>query len=119
MENDYIVLLDEDIKLKNADYYDETNNYSGDDINVTVISRTPGNTGICMLSVYDESGRFSSVSSLPISINRYMNIVTFEDINIQYIGEEYCILKTFLWNSTNSLIPLTSSSERIPLIAKF
>jgi len=111
--DDYVVLLDENIELKDDTYYNETNNYAGDDINVTIISKTPGASATCLLSVYDELGGFNELASVPIEMNRYMTLATFEDIDIQYVGEEYCTLKTFLWSNLNSLKPLTTATEKV------
>ena len=112
-EDNYIVLLDENIELKDDSYYNETNNYAGDDINVTIISKTPGASATCLLSVYDELGGFNELASVPVEMNRYMTVATFEDIDIQYVGEEYCTLKTFLWSNLNSLKPLTTATEKV------
>lgn len=112
-EDNYIVLLDENIELKDDSYYNETNNYAGDDINVTIISKTPGATATCLLSVYDELGGFNELASVPVEMNRYMTVATFEDIDIQYVGEEYCTLKAFLWSDLNSLKPLTTATEKV------
>ncbi len=112
-EDNYIVLLDEDIELKDDTYYSETNNYAGDDINVTIVSKIPGASATCLLSVYDELGGFNELSSVPVEMNRYMTVATFEDVNVQYVGEEYCTLKTFLWSNLNSLKPLTTATEKV------
>ena len=66
-----------------------------------------------VLSVYDELGGFNELASAPIKMNRYMTIASFEDIDIQYVGEEYCTIKAFLWSNLNSLKPLTLSTEKI------
>ena len=50
---------------------------------------------------------------MPISVDRYMNVLTFEDINIQYVGEDFCTLKAFLWDSDDSLKPLAPRAEKV------
>ena len=118
-EDNYIVMLDEDIELKDDTYYSETNNYAGDDINVTIISKTPGASATCLLSVYDELGGFNELASVSVDMNRYMTVTTFEDINVQYVGEEFCTLKAFLWGNIQTLKPITKLAEKVlikPLI---
>lgn len=109
----YVVLLDENIELKDHAYYNETNNYSGDDINVTIISQKPGDHANCVMSVYNESEVLDNLSALPVDMNRYLNVVTFEDVNIQYVGEEYCVLKAFLWSDSKVVKPLTTAAEKL------
>ena len=111
-KEEYLVLLDEDIRLKDDDYYHETNTYAGDAIDVKIVSKNPGNVAICLLSVSNESGVLDNVSSLSVDMSRYMNVVTFEDMNIQYVGEEYCELKAFLWSNTKSAKPLAIATEQ-------
>ena len=66
-----------------------------------------------MLSVYDELGGFNELDSVPVEMNRYMTATTFEDVNVQYVGEEFCKLKAFLWSNLNSLKPLTTATEKV------
>ena len=109
---DYIVLQDENIELKNLDYYSETNHYAGDDISVTVISKNPGSQANCILSVYNESNVLDNLNVVSVDMNTYMNVVTFEDVNIQYAGEESCVLRAFLWSDSNGVKPLATSTEK-------
>ncbi len=109
----YIVLLDETIELKEDAFYHETNNYGGDDVCVTIVARTPGDSATCLLAVYDETGKLDSIRPVLVDMNSYMIVATVNDINIQYVGEEFCTLKAFLWSNLNSLKPLTTATEKV------
>lgn len=111
-EEDYIALF-EDIELKDDSYYNETNNYAGDEISVTIVSKTPGTPVTCLLSVYNELSGFDSLASVSVETNRYMTAITFEDVDVQYAGEEYCSLKAFLWSQSDFLQPLATATEKV------
>ena len=107
----YLIMLDEEIKLKEEGYYHETNNYAGDDISLIIVSKNPGEQAKCLISVYNESGIVDNLSSSVIEMNTYMNAVTFKNVNVQYAGEEYCFLKAFLWSDSKPMRPLTKATE--------
>jgi len=109
----FVVLLDGTSVLPDNGYYSETNNYAGDDIAVTVVSQNPETSVCCALSVYNELGGFSSLSIMSVELEKCMNVVTFEDVDVQYVGEEFCTLKAFLLSDADSMKPLAAASETV------
>ncbi len=112
-ENDYVVIHDSGLELKQDDYYTETNAYAGDCVEVIVAVKDTGKKAMCMLSVYKENASMDSCAMQKTELGRYMNVLTFEDVAIQYVGEEYCEIKAFLWEDSDLMKPLAPSSGRI------
>ena len=97
--------------ITNSSNYDE----HGFDVNVNMGGHALMASATCLLSVYDELVGFYELASVPVEMNRYMTVTTFEDIHVQYVGEEFCTLKAFLWSNLNSLKPLTTATEKVLL----
>lgn len=108
---DNIILLNDLPELKNDTYYSMENNYSGDDIPVTLVTRNLGDTSSCILAVYTENNTLDSSHFAEFTATRYMNNILFEDVDVQYVGETHCVLKAFWWENTSSLKPLAKVNE--------
>lgn len=110
---DNVILLNDLPNLKNDNYYSMENSYVGDDIPVTLVTRTPGSVSSCILSVYTENNILDNLQVIEVDATRYMNNILFEDVNVQYVGEIYCNLKVFWWEAASTLMPLARMNEAI------
>lgn len=112
IEGNCVTLLDEIQNLKPDDYYNESNSYSGDDIVVTLVLKSPINAS-CILSVYDDNGIMNDLQIKDVNMTNRIGRLTFEDVNVQYAGEEFCKVKAFLWDNTTSMRPIALSAEQL------
>lgn len=109
----YLMLPDSSLALTTDSSFNLFNNYSGDDVEVTLITNTPGKEQVCMLAVYNEEDKLSSVVMQNVSLNDYLTTITFEDVRIQYAGEEACQIKVFLCAADGSLAPVTQCTYKV------
>ena len=110
---DNLILLNDVPVLKNDSYYSMEHSYCGDDIPVTLVTRNPGETSVCVLGVYPENNKSDSIQSEGVTTTQYMNNILFEDVNVQYAGEIYCTLKAFWWDKESAMKPLARNAELI------
>ncbi len=109
ISGDTVVLLNETPEIMEDGYYNEENNYCGDTINVVIASRGNKETVKCVLSVNGDSGKPDSITISTNELTNYMNVVSFEDINVQFVGDYYCTLKAFVFDASDKLVPASAS----------
>ena len=109
----YTLLMDNDLALITDDSYGPTNIYPGDDIRVTIATPTPDEDVVCLLVVYNENGALDNVSVEKVSLEQYQTDLFFQDVNIQYVGEEFCQIKVFLCAADGSLVPLAQCTNTL------
>jgi len=105
------LLLNGELSLVTDGTYSMTNQYSGHDVDLTVVTTEPGSSAMACVAVYDESGAMVHVQMLPLELKHWMNVIRLEDIDLQYIGETFCQLKIFLLQSEENLIPMAANLD--------
>lgn len=108
----YLVRVEDGLALDEDALYDETNQYAGHDLAVTIVRMTPDKSEpLCILSVSNEDGAASSILTRRATIDRAENHIVFEDVNLQFAGEEQCTVKVFLLSGGTQYTPLALQDE--------
>ena len=104
---DYLVRIDDGLQLVEDSVYDETNQYPGTDVAVTLIRMTPEqNDTLCILSVTSDDGAAREIRTSSLNLEQAVNHIVFEDVNLQFAGEELCNVQVFLLSGGARYTPL-------------
>lgn len=109
---DYLVRIDDSLRLEEDTAYSETNQYPGTDVAVTLIRLTPEQSEtLCILSVTSEDGAAREIHTSHLNLSQTVSHIVMEDVNLQYAGEEMCDVQVFLLSDGARYTPLALQHE--------
>ena len=96
VQEDYLLMFHQHLSLSSDSLYGPENQYAGDDVSLVVITHQSALNVVCFLAIYNEEGKFVSVAQQELKAETSSSILTFQNVNLQFVGENSCHLKAFL-----------------------